>query len=138
MALLWWCWTGFAALGNLVRADHGVLPLVGFGIAAAALAIAIPQALVDQPDDLHGPVVFAVSYLAVRALTLSALVFVFSATDRNRHRTSGRARPHRRPTTTEQVCSWNARCPIAAEGPVPVADIEAAPVAHHVVDLLGR
>ncbi|RNL91754.1 low temperature requirement protein A [Micromonospora solifontis] len=81
VALLWWCWTGFVALGNVVRADHGVLPLLGFGIMTAVfvLAITIPQAFIDQPDDLSGPVVFAAAYLIVRALTLAAFLFVLTA-----------------------------------------------------------
>ncbi len=80
VALLWWCWTGFVALGNVVRADHGVLPVLGFGIMAAVfvLAIAIPQAFVDQPDDLPGPLVFATSYLIVRALTAAGFLFVLT------------------------------------------------------------
>ncbi|WP_422735759.1 low temperature requirement protein A [Micromonospora sp. WMMD729] len=80
VALLWWCWTGFVALGNVVRADHGILPVLGFGIMAAVfvLAIAIPQAFVDQPDDLPGPLVFAGSYLIVRALTSVGFVFVLT------------------------------------------------------------
>ncbi|WP_176558809.1 low temperature requirement protein A [Micromonospora sp. WMMA1996] len=80
VALLWWCWTGFVALGNVVRADHGVLPVLGFGIMAAVfvLAIAIPQAFVDQPDDLPGPLVFATAYLIVRALTSAGFLFVLT------------------------------------------------------------
>ncbi len=80
VALLWWCWTGFVTLGNVVRADHGVLPVLGFGIMAAVfvLAIAIPQAFVDQPDDLPGPLVFATSYLIVRALTTAGFLFVLT------------------------------------------------------------
>ncbi|MER7459269.1 low temperature requirement protein A [Micromonospora sp. NPDC126480] len=86
LALLWWCWTTFASLGNLVRADHGLLPLFGFGIMAAAfvLAIAIPQAFVNQPDDLAGPVVFAGAYLALRALTLAAFLYALSSAGRSR------------------------------------------------------
>ncbi|WP_431932241.1 low temperature requirement protein A [Micromonospora sp. RP3T] len=80
VALLWWCWTGFAALGNVVHADHGALPVLGFGIMAAVfvLAITIPQAFVDQPDDLPGPLVFATAYLIVRALTSAGFLFVLT------------------------------------------------------------
>ncbi|QGN48686.1 low temperature requirement protein A [Micromonospora sp. WMMC415] len=86
LALLWFCWTGFASLGNVVRADHGFLPPLGFGIMAAAfiLAITIPQAFIDQPDDLPGPVVFAVSYLAVRGLTSAGFLYVLSRAGRSR------------------------------------------------------
>ncbi|MDG4801430.1 low temperature requirement protein A [Micromonospora sp. WMMD980] len=81
----WWrcsggCWTGFVALGNVVRADHGVLPVLGLGIVAVVfvLAITIPQAFVDQPDDLPGPLVFAGAYLVVRALTSVGFLFVLT------------------------------------------------------------
>ncbi|MET7836873.1 low temperature requirement protein A [Micromonospora sediminicola] len=86
MALLWWCWTGFVALGNVARADHGVLPLLGFGIMAGVfvLAITLLQAFLDQPGDLPGPAVFAVAYLVVRALTLAGFAFVFSAAGHTR------------------------------------------------------
>ncbi|MEV0732530.1 low temperature requirement protein A [Polymorphospora sp. NPDC050346] len=88
LALLWWCWTGFVALGNAVRADHGILPLIGFATMAAVfvLALSMPQAFVDRPDDLSGPAVFAACYLAVRALTVGSLWYVFSATDQPRRR----------------------------------------------------
>jgi ADP-heptose:LPS heptosyltransferase len=37
--------------------------------------------------------------------------------------------PHRRPTAiTEQVCWWDARCPLSAEGPACMADIDPATV----------
>ncbi|MCZ7438150.1 low temperature requirement protein A [Micromonospora sp. WMMC241] len=86
VALLWWCWTGFAALGNVVRADHGVLPLLGFGIMAAVfvLAVTLPQAFVDQPGDLSGPAVFAAAYLVVRVLTVAGFAFVFTPARQNR------------------------------------------------------
>ncbi|MEV0393564.1 low temperature requirement protein A [Polymorphospora rubra] len=88
LALLWWCWTGFVALGNAVRADHGVLPLIGFATMAAVfvLALAMPQAFVDRPGDLSGPALFAVCYLAVRALTVGSFWYVLSATDQPRRR----------------------------------------------------
>ncbi|MDW5328908.1 low temperature requirement protein A [Plantactinospora sp. KLBMP9567] len=78
LALLWWCWSGLAALGNITRANRGALPLIGFATMAAAfiLALTIPQAFMDQPGELRGPVVFAVAYLMVRALTVGAFWFV--------------------------------------------------------------
>ncbi|MFJ8578716.1 low temperature requirement protein A [Micromonospora sp. NPDC093277] len=73
LALLWWCWTGFAGLGNMVRADQGVLPVVGFVTVASAflLVLSIPGAFVDQPGGLNGPIVFAVCYFLVRAAQLT-------------------------------------------------------------------
>ncbi|TCB98105.1 low temperature requirement protein A [Micromonospora zingiberis] len=69
LALLWWAWTGFAVLGNVVRTDQGVLPFVAFATMAAAFVFtfAMAQAFRDGPGDLSGPLVFAVCYFAVRA-----------------------------------------------------------------------
>ncbi|MBQ1032328.1 low temperature requirement protein A [Micromonospora sp. C97] len=68
LALLWWCWTGFAVLGNLVRTDQGIVPLVGFATMAAAfvLALSLPKAFTDRPGGLPGPLVFAAGYFLVR------------------------------------------------------------------------
>lgn len=86
LALLWWCWTMLAALGNLVRADQGIVPLFGIGITTAAfvLAIAMPQAFRNQPDDLAGPVVFAGAYLLLRALTLATFLYALTGAGRAR------------------------------------------------------
>ena len=70
LGLLWWAWTGFAVLGNVVRADQGVLPFVAFATMAAAFvfALAMPQAFREgPPGGLPGPLVFAVCYFLVRA-----------------------------------------------------------------------
>ncbi|MFC7549030.1 low temperature requirement protein A [Plantactinospora sp. GCM10030261] len=86
LALLWWCWSGFAALGNLVRADTGVLPLIGIGIMSAVLvlALATPRAFIDQSDDLPGPLVFALTYLTIRALTIATFWCVWNPATRSR------------------------------------------------------
>ncbi|MFU8854571.1 low temperature requirement protein A [Micromonospora sp. SL1-18] len=78
LALLWWAWTGFAAIGNLVRADQGVLPVVGFvtGAATFLLVLSIPGAFVDQPGGLNGPLVFVVCYFLVRASQLAVFGWV--------------------------------------------------------------
>ncbi|MCW3817313.1 low temperature requirement protein A [Micromonospora sp. DR5-3] len=78
LALLWWCWQGFAGLGNLVRADQGVLPVVGFVMVAAIflLVLSIPSAFVDQPGGFNGPLVFAVCYFLVRAPQLAVFGWV--------------------------------------------------------------
>ena len=75
LALLWWCWTGFATVGNAVRADQGLIPLVGLTTTAAifVLGLSIPEAFVDEPGGLPGPFVFASCYFLVRALQV--LVF---------------------------------------------------------------
>ncbi|RZU77174.1 low temperature requirement protein LtrA [Micromonospora kangleipakensis] len=87
LALLWWCWTGFAGVGNLVRADQGVLPVVGFVTVAATflLALSMPGAFVDRPGGLNGPLVFAACYFVVRAAQLAVFVWVARA-DADRRR----------------------------------------------------
>ncbi|MDG4801443.1 low temperature requirement protein A [Micromonospora sp. WMMD980] len=86
LALLWWCWTVLATLGNLARLDKGILPVFGLGITVATfvLAITIPQAFRNQLDDLAGPIVFALAYLVVRGLTLGAFLFVLTGVGRAR------------------------------------------------------
>ncbi len=69
VSVLWWCWVGYAWLGNLVRADEGVMRVALFvamsGMFIAALTI--PESFDDLPGGLAGPVVFAVCYFVVRA-----------------------------------------------------------------------
>ncbi|MEV2241359.1 low temperature requirement protein A [Micromonospora sp. NPDC049891] len=73
MALLWWAWAGFAALGNVVRTDQGVLPFVAFTTMAAAFVfiLAMPQAFRGSLGGLPGPLVFAVCYFIVRAVPVA-------------------------------------------------------------------
>ncbi|PZG22745.1 low temperature requirement protein A [Micromonospora craterilacus] len=73
LALLWWAWTGFAVLGNVVRTDQGVLPFLAFATVAAAFvfALAMPRAFRDLPGGLPGPLVFAVCYFLVRAVQVA-------------------------------------------------------------------
>nr|WP_232510842.1 low temperature requirement protein A [Micromonospora maris] len=75
LALLWWAWTGFAVVGNVVRTDQGVLPFLTFATTAAAFVftLAMSQAFRDRPGDLSGPLVFAVCYFAVRASQVAIL-----------------------------------------------------------------
>ncbi|WP_197674007.1 low temperature requirement protein A [Micromonospora narathiwatensis] len=78
LALLWWCWTGFAGLGNMVRADQGVLPVVGFVTVAGIflLVLSIPRAFVGESTGLNGPLVFAGCYFLVRAAQLAVFGWV--------------------------------------------------------------
>ncbi|SCG46596.1 low temperature requirement protein A [Micromonospora coxensis] len=75
LALLWWCWTGFAAVGNILRADQGVMPLVGFSIMAAIFVLALTTAVAfrDEPGGLYGPWVFSLAYLATWVVKVVAL-----------------------------------------------------------------
>ncbi|MFJ6196398.1 low temperature requirement protein A [Micromonospora sp. NPDC092111] len=78
LGLLWWCWTGFAGLGNTVRADQGLLPMIGFLTIAATflLALSMPGAFTDRPGGLDGPLVFAGCYFLVRASQLAVFGWV--------------------------------------------------------------
>jgi low temperature requirement protein LtrA len=72
LALLWWCWVGYAWLGNVVQADEGMGRVAMFGAMAAMfiMALTVPEAFDDLPGGLSGPVVLAIGYLAVRLLHL--------------------------------------------------------------------
>ncbi len=72
LALLWWCWVGFAWLGSVLRADEGIGRVAMFGAMAAVLvlALSVPEAFDDRLGGLSGPVVLAIAYLAVRLLHL--------------------------------------------------------------------
>jgi low temperature requirement protein LtrA len=83
LSLLWWCWVGYAWLGNVVRADEGVGRLAMFGAMAAmfVVALTVPEAFDDLEGGLSGPVVIALGYLAVRVLHLTILWFAAGAND---------------------------------------------------------
>jgi low temperature requirement protein LtrA len=72
-ALLWWCWVGYAWLGNVVQAEEGLGRAAMFGAMAAmfVMALSVPEAFEDFPGGLDGPVVIAFAYLAVRVLHLA-------------------------------------------------------------------
>ncbi|MEU6075188.1 low temperature requirement protein A [Micromonospora sp. NPDC047074] len=88
LALLWWCWTGFAALGNVVRTDQGIVPLFGFAISALVfvLALSLPKAFIDRPGGLSGPLVFATCYFLVRASQVSIFLWAVRTDPAVRHR----------------------------------------------------
>jgi len=81
LSVLWWCWVGYAWLGNVVRADEGVIRLAMFGAMAAmfVLALTIPESFDDLSGGLPGPVVFAAGYFVVRV----AHLLLFLAISRN-------------------------------------------------------
>jgi low temperature requirement protein LtrA len=72
LCLLWWCWIGFAWLGNVLRADEGVGRVAMFGSMGAlfVLALCVPEAFVDRRGGLFGPVVLAITYLLLRLFHL--------------------------------------------------------------------
>lgn len=78
LVLLWTCWISYAWLGNAVRVDRGVMPVVIFGLAAVVLVMGadLPEAFADKPGGLLGPLVLVVCYLIIRAGTLLVLTIV--------------------------------------------------------------
>ncbi len=72
LALLWWSWTGYAWLANLVRADEGLARLVLLiaMVPMFVLALSIPESFDDLPGGLYGPVVLAVCYFIFRLMHL--------------------------------------------------------------------
>ncbi len=82
LALLWWSWTGYAWLSNVVRADEGSVRLVLLVamVPMFVLALSIPEAFDDLPGGLYGPVVLAVCYFAFRLMHL-VMFWVISRDD---------------------------------------------------------
>ena len=68
LVVMWWSWVGYSWLGNVAKADEGLIR-VGMLVAMAGVflaSITIPEAFDDLPGGLSGPVVFAVAYFVVR------------------------------------------------------------------------
>lgn len=82
LAVLWWAWVGYSWLGNVARADEGIVRVAIFGAMGAAfiIALTIPEAFDDLPGGLSGPVVFALAYFTVRTIHL---VMMWVASDDN-------------------------------------------------------
>lgn len=79
LTLLWWSWAPFSWLANQAHADEG---LMRFGLSAVMVsifiaALAIPEAFEDLDGGLHGPLVLALAYTAVRILHL--VLYVYAA-----------------------------------------------------------
>jgi low temperature requirement protein LtrA len=70
--LLWWAWTAYAWLANVVSAEERTIKLaILAGMAAMfVLALCIPEAFDDLPGGLQGPVVLAICYLVFRVMHL--------------------------------------------------------------------
>ncbi len=56
IGLLWWSWVCYAWVGNVARADEGLIRLTMFGAMATmfVLALSIPEAFDDVPGGLPG------------------------------------------------------------------------------------
>jgi low temperature requirement protein LtrA len=82
IGVLWWCWVGYAWLGNVMRADEGMVRISMLTAMAIMFvtALAIPEAFDDLPGGLPGPVVFAAGYFGFRCIHL-VLFWVASRED---------------------------------------------------------
>ena len=87
VAVLWWSWVGYSWLGNVVRADEGIVREVMLAAMATMFifALAIPEAFDNLPGGLYGPVVVPVCYLVFRLLHLT-MFWVVSRDDPGLHR----------------------------------------------------
>jgi low temperature requirement protein LtrA len=83
IGVLWWTWVGYSWLGNIARADEGIIRLAMFVAMGGVfiIAITIPEAFDDGPGGLHGPTVFAIAYFAIRLVHLF-MFWIVSREDR--------------------------------------------------------
>jgi hypothetical protein len=123
--------------GARSRVGEDVPPLHLRGLAAFCTAVGYRGGAVVGPDP--GPV-------RVAAAVGARIVVLFGPTAAARYGLDPPSIdlqglpgcPHRRPTTiTEQVCWWNATCPLADEGPACMADLAPARVVAAVLVTLG-
>jgi low temperature requirement protein LtrA len=72
LGLLWWGWVCYAWVGNVTRADEGLVRLAMLAAMAVMFvaALAIPQAFHDEPGNVHGPLVIAGCYFVFRVIHL--------------------------------------------------------------------
>lgn len=82
LAMLWWLWIGYSWLGNVVKADEGIARVAMFVAMGGAfmIALTIPESFHDLPGGWYGPLVFVISYLAVRLVHLTVF-WMASAND---------------------------------------------------------
>jgi low temperature requirement protein LtrA len=75
LALMWWVWVGYAWLGNQVLVDQRFMQVTMLGAVVILFlaGAAIPEAFVDRPGGLSGPLVLVGCYLAARAVHAVAL-----------------------------------------------------------------
>jgi low temperature requirement protein LtrA len=78
LGVLWWSWTGYAWVCNLVRADEGAARVALFAAMAVMfiMALTIPEAFDDLPGGLNGPVVMALCYFVFRLLHVALFLVV--------------------------------------------------------------
>jgi low temperature requirement protein LtrA len=82
LTLLWWSWVSYAWLANQTHVDEGGVKL-GMAVAMIAMfvvALVIPEAYVDLPGGLFGPLVLVIAYMVVRVTHLT-LYYLAAAED---------------------------------------------------------
>lgn len=86
LSVMWWSWVGYSWLGNLAKADEGIIKVSIFAAMGASfiIAICVPEAFEDLPGGLSGPVVIAVAYFAVRLIHLFVFFLVSAGDDQLR------------------------------------------------------
>lgn len=74
LGLLWWCWVGYAWIGNVAKADEGATRLAILSAMAAmfVIALAIPEAFDDSPGGISAPYAIAVGYFVLRTIHIGA------------------------------------------------------------------
>ena len=77
LGLLWWLWSGFSWLGNIVQADEGLIRISLFAVMAVVfvMAVTIPESFIDNPGGLWGPWVFALGYLLVMVIHNGTMLY---------------------------------------------------------------
>ncbi|MFC9994766.1 low temperature requirement protein A [Nocardia sp. NPDC127526] len=82
LTMLWWAWIAYSWLGNVVKADEGIVRVAMFVAMGAVFVIAltIPEAFHDLAGGFYGPLVFVIAYLVVRLVHL-AVFLLASAND---------------------------------------------------------
>ncbi|MBH0779127.1 low temperature requirement protein A [Nocardia bovistercoris] len=82
LAVMWWIWIGYSWLGNVVKADEGIMRVALFAAMGGGFiaALTIPEAFHDLPGGWFGPLVFAIAYMVTRLIHLG-IFFLASADD---------------------------------------------------------
>lgn len=82
LGLLWWAWVCYSWVGNVTRADEGLVRLAMLAAMAVMFvaALTIPEAFHDEPGSVHGPLVIAGCYFVFRVIHL-VIMWLVSADD---------------------------------------------------------
>ncbi|WBB70005.1 low temperature requirement protein A [Micromonospora sp. WMMD812] len=86
LAVLWWCWVVHSVVASRVRLGEGFVPVaMVLGMAALfTFALALPQAFDDPGRGIAGPMLVALSYVAIRVVHL--LLYLHAVRGRSHQR----------------------------------------------------